>query len=315
MKKQLQFEIWEECNSKCKFCYLGKNNLLTPNHVKLKSLQLILDKISDLSIYDEYDVISYLGGEFFQGQLNTPEIKELFFKLMEETAWLLENKYIREVWIYATLTIGNQEDLYKSLEYFKQKEGLWILTSYDTLGRFHTKKMEDNWKYHMKNLHKLYPEIKFNTTTILSDDCIDKYLSGELSFKQMMEEFHTAFFFKQCGLGDCTKEEMNERLPGFLTTRDKFLKFLTKFKQDESEHMWTKLFNIQYRADTLYRNFNDDRHMQITIRNKDKKAELTTDNEIEMQLNECGHPLSYATYLDSNKCALCDKQLIEETVI
>ena len=87
MKKQLQFEIWEECNSKCKFCYLGKNNLLTPNHVKLKSLQLILDKISDLSIYDEYDVISYLGGEFFQGQLNTPEIKELFFKLMEKTAW------------------------------------------------------------------------------------------------------------------------------------------------------------------------------------------------------------------------------------
>lgn len=118
MKKQLQFEIWEECNSKCKFCYLGKINLLTPNHVKLKSLQLILDKISDLSIYDEYDVISYLGGEFFQGQLNTPEIKELFFKLMEKTAWLLENKYIREVWIYATLTIGNQEDLYKSLEYF-----------------------------------------------------------------------------------------------------------------------------------------------------------------------------------------------------
>ena len=56
----------------------------------------------------------------------------------------------------------------------------------DTMGRFHTKKMEDSWKYHMKNIYKLYPDIHFNTTTILTADCIEKYLNNEISFKSFI---------------------------------------------------------------------------------------------------------------------------------
>ena len=50
---------------------------------------------------------------------------------------------------------------------------------------FHSPKMEENWKFHMKNIHKMYPDIKFNTTVILSSDCIRKYLNDELSFQKM----------------------------------------------------------------------------------------------------------------------------------
>ena len=314
MKKQMQFELWDECNSKCTFCHLCNKNGNTPNNIKLEMLQDTLDKISDLSIYSEYNTIGFIGGEFFQGQLNTPEIKSKFMELMDKACWLLNNDYIDNVWINATLTIGNQDDLYAVLKRFEGHKGnLWILTSFDTLGRFHTQKMKDNWDYHMKNIHNLYPEIKFNITTILSEDCIDKYLNDELSFKDMMEEYHCSFFFKQCGNGSYTKEEMNTIIPHFFPPRDKFIDFLQKFRNEENDEMWNKLFNIHYRADSLYRNFNDKNHqMELNVRHKDSLNEIENDNKDEMETNECGHLKVYAAYIDCDECVLCDKLMIEE---
>lgn len=316
MSKQLQFELWEECNSKCKFCYLGKENNFTPNKLKIVACNNALEKISDMKNYPEYDTISYLGGEFFQGQMKDEMVKSSFMKLMKKTSDLLNTETIKQVWIYATLTIGNQEDLYETLKLFEGHKGeLWILTSYDTLGRFHTQKMEDNWSYHMKNIHKLYPDIKFNITTILSEDCIDKYLSNELSFKKMMEEYNCSFFFKQCGCPN-GKDEMIHSLPHFFPPRDKFLKFLTKFRKEESILMWDKLFNIKYRADLLYRNGNDEEHqMMENIRHKDSNKEIEIQTECsETRVNPCGHMASYTAYSDCDGCVMCDKLIIEEMI-
>ena len=315
--KQLQFELWQECNSKCVFCYLGKENNCTKDELKINACKNALKKISDLSIYKEYDTLSYLGGEFFQGQLNNPEVKTIFMELMKKTTELLNSGYIENVWIYATLTIGDQKDLYETLDLFKNHKGnLWVLTSYDTIGRFHTQKMLDNWKYHMHHIHELYPDIKFNITTILSEDCIEKYLSGELSFKKMMEEYNCAFFFKQCGWGDKSKEEFNKILPKFFPKRETFLKFLRKFKSEESPLMWDKMFNIKYRADSLYRNFNDINHQMVeNIRNKNSKKELQiSGNPAETETLKCGHLQSYQAYIDSDECVLCDKEMIDESM-
>lgn len=316
MGKQLQFELWEECNSKCKFCYLGRENNFTPDHLKINACKNALEKISDLSNYPEYDTLAYLGGEFFQGQMNNPSIKKAFMELMNKTVELLNKEIIKQVWIYATLTIGDQKDLYDVLKLFEGHKGdLWVLTSYDTLGRFHTKKMEDNWSFHMKNIHQLYPDILFNITTILSEDCIDKYLSGELSFKKMMEEYHSTFFFKQCG-ASTTKQDMMMKLNHFFPPREKFLKFLKKFRQEESPIMWDKLFNIKYRADMLYRNGNDEDHqMMENIRHKDSKNEVELNIQSpETATGPCGHLLVYYAYSDCDGCVLCDKQMIEELI-
>ena len=317
MGKQLQFELWEECGNGCKWCYLGDNNKHTPDEVKLNSLQNAYNTITDLSHYPEFNVLSYLGGEFFQGQLNTPEIKTSFMKLMATTADLLKEGYIDEVWIYATLTIGNQQDLYDTLKLFEGVTNkLWILTSYDTMGRFHSQKMEDNWKHHMRHIYELYPDIKFNTTTILTADCIDKYLKDEISFKQLSEEFHTMFFFKQVGCDDCSPREYNEKYNmNFVPKRSEFVKFLVKFKHNESELMWDKLFNIKYRCDVLYRNGNTlDESMQLNIRHKDAKEEIELSDKLskEMVVAECGHLKQYHAYCDCDGCVLCDKEMLND---
>ena len=295
-------------------CYLGTQNLCTPVEYKIESLDKAYEKICDMSLYPEYDTLAFIGGEFFQGQLNTPEVKDKFMKLMDKTAWLYDNGYIKHVWIYATMTIGDQKDLYETIERFNKKEELWILTSYDTIGRFHTPKMEETWKYHMKNIHKLYPEIKLNTTTILTQDFINKYLNDEFSVTGFMEEFNTATFLKPCcrieTLG--SKEEINQKIPGFYPTRDSFLQFLIKFRNQESEQMYDKLFNINYRADSLYRNFNDGEHMRLTTRHKDTYTETVQNNDGNDK--KCGHSEGYSAYIDSDGCAVCDKEMIRNMV-
>ena len=317
MDKQLQFELWRECNNHCTFCYLGKTNLHTPVDIKLNSLKNAYNVISDLSHYPEFTTIAYLGGEFFQGQLNTEEVRTEFMKLMKKTADLLRNNYIKEAWIYVTLTIGDQKDLYDTLKLFEGvTDKVWILTSYDTDGRFHSQKMEDNWDFHMKNIYRLYPDIRFNITTILSSDCIKKYLRDEISFKDMAEAYHASFFFKQVGCDEVGPREHNKVFNvDFVPTRKLFLDFLRKFKMQESALMWDKICNIQYRADVLYRNENDmDHQMIINIRHKDHRgAEIETeDNGKDTLVADCGHLMSYHAYSDCDGCVLCDKEMLSD---
>jgi hypothetical protein len=78
--------------------------------------------------------------------------------------------------------------------------------------------------------------------------------------------------------------------------------------------MWDKLFNIKYRADTLYRNGNDDDHqMMENIRHKDRKEEIELAWDApETKIASCGHLATYHAYCDCDGCVLCDKQMIDE---
>ena len=80
-----------------------------------------------------------------------------------------------------TLRSGNQDDLWDTIGRISNKGKLWICTSYDTSGRFHTAKMLEQWKYNMKELKTRFPEVNINTTTILTGDFIKKYMSGEFN--------------------------------------------------------------------------------------------------------------------------------------
>lgn len=315
--KTLQFELWQECNNKCDFCYLNVNNRFTADDIKVQSLKNTYEKISDLSNYKEYNCIGYIGGEFFQGQLKNPEVKQWFYKLMDKTAELYNSKIISSVWISATLTIGHQEDLYNILNKFNNHSNIWIITSWDSIGRFKTEKMKKNWEFHIQHLREVFPELKINTTIILTEDLIDRYLNGELVFTEFSKQYNTALFFKQCGSLVASKvftveDQMqakiasNKILPRFFPPRNKFIKFLIKFKNQETADMWTRLFNIQYRADNLIRNYNDG-HKTSSKRYKGSVMEVNEDGHL-----NCGHPLSYAAYIDCDNCVLCDAHRIAE---
>lgn len=321
----LQFELWEDCNTLCKFCYLGKNRNTDAN-VKIESLKATYEKICDNSIYEHYNVLSYIGGEFFQGQLSNPTVRELFFKVMQKTAELSDSGVLEQVWITASLTIGDQKDLYDTIDLFKDKSKVWICTSYDTIGRYQTDKMFETWDYHMKNLKKKYPNIQLNSSIILTGDLVQKYLNNKFSFTEYSNIYQSALFLKTPGIMSSQETTIENKAKFnndtglyFFPKRQDFLNFLTKFKYQETEYMYDKLYNIKYRADDLYKKTQANKELNsLSHRVKEQYINMFEDvfdkegDRIEIPVSKCGHLIRYQPYVDSNACFICDKMMIEE---
>ena len=337
-KKSFQWELWQYCNSLCTFCYLGEDNRI---HNKERQLQSMIDltKAIDNMDFNEYNNISLIGGEFFQGQLDDPEIHDKFFEIITRIFQLYVDKKIGSMWLTCTLTLGDQKHLYELLDLansmgvFPVEEygssGLWLCTSWDAKGRFHSSKMEENWNFHMKNIKKKYPWIKFNTTIILQQEFIDMYLENKFRVSSFMKEYSTTVFFKQCGIPsslhktldfpdnieitddlikEAAKKKFNKDFFVFYPTRDSFLRFLKKFYIEEQEY-YDRLFNISYRSDELHRYFLQDEHDRTHQRFKREYGI----EETGVKVLPCGHSDVYTPYIDSNRCCLCDRNIIEET--
>ena len=306
--KSMMFELWTECNSRCKFCYLGANNRSTPDKVKLHNMKKVSHIISDTFTEDleQYKAAGFIGGEFFQGQLNNPEVKTTFFNLCKQVFDLIEKDKIRDFWCYCTLTIGDQHDLYELLDLFdktitdKSKHDFWVLVSYDTWGRFHTPEMKANWEKHMLNIQKNYSFVKFNVTSILSQDFCEKVLSGEHNLLEFQKKFNiSSFFFKQPTktFDYDTKEEFAKVYPNWFLKRKTFIKFLEKLKQDDPA-LFDHVLNIIQRADDILQSGND-----YKGQHRDKITWEETDMET---IPKCGHVTPYQCYIDSDACCLCD---------
>lgn len=302
MKKQIQFELWPDCNTRCKFCYLC--NQTTDNEFKLKAIDYAFNKLSSVS-KEEFETIGFIGGEFFQGQLNS-EIKESFMKLMLLSNDLLSKGYVDNLWLTSSMIIGDQSDLYAVLDLLKNNlSKVWVLTSYDTIGRFHTQQLERNWKNNVCKLKQLYPNVNLNVTMILTKHLMDKYLENQIDFEEFKKLYNCDLYFKAPDLQRGRYKsnlEMNSYIPSFFPDRDTAIKFFVKMKQNDYA-CWNKLFDINYRADILIKNINEE-----VIRDKTNYNELYNNED---HLMKCGHFYSYNSYVQENGCILCDKLQID----
>ena len=318
MSLQIQYELWRECNCKCTYCTLGIDNCLTSNELKLQSMQTAIDEMKQFKS-NEHQTVGFIGGEFFQGQLNTPEIKSKFMELITEANNLLNNNIVKDLWLNASLLIGNQDDLYEAINLIDDKTKLWVLTSYDTIGRFHTSKMLDTWKYHMNKLHNDYPEVKLNTTSILTGDFIEKYLNDEFDIEDFKAKYHTNLFLKTTvkpgHLSHLTKQEINDKIGNFFPKQEKFQEFLFTYYSREGEDEYHKLFSNDLRADEVRKNFNDENKRNIKfIRDKNTLEETIDCIDEHIDNLSCGHSSIYQSYVDSDDCSICDKQQILDII-
>ena len=69
MNNFIQYELWKSCRNHCKFCYnYGQEDKLT----KIDSLNYFLNKLDEKEV-DNYNEIGFIGGEFFDNQLEDEE--------------------------------------------------------------------------------------------------------------------------------------------------------------------------------------------------------------------------------------------------
>lgn len=317
-----QYELWQSCNNNCVFCFnkeaAGK---LHPDHqiATLKEVLVDLDRVvkghaGNLSV-------ELIGGEFFQGQLSYSKVRDLFFQVIHKLRKLGDDGSLQQVCLFVTLTIGDQLDLYNALEILTgnqdSKMAVWVSTSYDTRGRFTNEKL-DNWKSHMKRL-SVMPRVYRNTTFIFTQDFAEKIVSGELDLYAFSNEYKTTLFFKHpmpnlinqarpepgldvLSLYNKAKKECLEETPWFLPKRSTAMKAMSII---HGLGYLDRFMNLQYRADDLARQFNEETGWDKTIRNKEKGIE-----SLDEEKNVCGHLVPYMCYSDSDKCIMCDKEIL-----
>jgi hypothetical protein len=316
MSKTLQYELWQECDNHCTYCTLGRNNIKTPKELKLLAINNALKDIKGLT-EGEVSTLGFIGGEFFQGQIDDTEVKNAFTNLLATSNKLLQDNVIKELWINATLT-KNNDSLYEILDnVITEKDKLWILTSYDRIGRFHTLDHFKNWEDNISKIHELYPEIRINTTMIITGDFIRGYLEDEIDLHEFEYKYGTCVYLKTPvkpdDLCDKTKEEINEKFKySFFPREIDFTKFLMKYREKEGIEAYTRLFSNELKAEELHKNYNDNVLRDITFtRNSEYKETLDCDKSVkDIEESKCGHSSIYKCFVDTDGCAICCKRLI-----
>lgn len=244
----IQFELWKDCSLGCKFCFNKKQKDVN----KIESLQFVLNKLDDSEMLD-YNEIGFIGGEFFNNELKDNDVKQLFYNLFKK----LSTMHFEKIYITGALMYDMQQYLIPFLNYLKKLkilEKVLLCTSYDLKYRFYTKEREDLWKNNMLTLHKLYPELKLHTETVITQYFIDAVLNDEFSITEFCNTYHTRLDYIEptSGLYYKDKQECMKDIPDFFPTKDSFIDFMMKTGVESNEIDLKTFLSMEIRSNKLY---------------------------------------------------------------
>lgn len=247
--KFLQYELWKDCCIGCKFCC----NKGQPDLNKVESLQFVINKLDDEEVYD-YNEIGFIGGEFFNREIEDEQVKSLFYKMFEK---LTKFDHIEKIYITTALIYDCNKLLFPFLTYLREIGILnkcLLCTSYDIAYRFYTEERKSLWKANVLKLHELYPELRLHTEIIVTQHFINAVLNDEFSITEFKKEFNTHVDYIEPGSGlfYIDKNECEKDIPGFFPTKESFVKFLAKTILQNKEIDPYTFCSMELRSSKLY---------------------------------------------------------------
>lgn len=299
--KLLQFELWKDCSNNCSFCWnRDLIHLLTSKEKKIEHINYVLSKLEeDIS---EYDVVSIIGGEFFEGQIKDLKVKEAFIKLIYKFVELLKSNKIEQVFIMLSLMKEDESDLDEIINIFKKEnvlhKVLWC-TSYDEEGRFHTEQQRQIW---YNNIEKYSQNIRIHVEMIMTEPMIQAIITERVNLEYFWSYNVSVDFIRprvhtSINHIDKTKEETSKIVPFIYPKRNTFLQFLS-YLQKKYPFKLKDLYDMEIRA------FDVVLVSENRIMHRDKEHYI---EDIELdKLLPCGHSDKFAGYCDSDKCMVCD---------
>ena len=264
--KFIQFELWKDCSMGCKFCC----NKGQPKIDKKESIQYVMDILNSDEI-NEYNEIGFIGGEFFNGELDS--VKEDFYKIFEIVSTL---KFDR-IYITASLMYDMDTSLLPFLHYLetlKIIDKVMICSSFDTMYRFKSHTESERWKFNMKRLKEIFPSITLHTEIILTEAFMESVLSDEFNIENFRNYFNSGLDFIEpsSGLFYYDKIEASKDLPKFFPYKSTFIKFLKKVSVDNNWIDLNTLLTMELRSNKLYFIANGQRLVANDRRNGDGKC-------------------------------------------
>ena len=299
--RALQVELWENCDNNCPFCYLRKDRTLSTPQYQLRAIRNANDILDSLP--PEFDAFGLIGGEFFNGQLSDKTVKEEFIALVNRAAKLAEDDKIKQVWITASLT-GNLNELLECLQGIKDRNKVFICTSYDTIGRFSNENVRSMWFSYVKQLKEM--GFTMHTQAICTQAFVNEALNTDIL--RRLSEF-SMFDFKCPGpfRADYLNSKhrdllwyrtlLNHSIPEFhphffIEDRSSFIRFLYKIYTQFGPEKLAAFCSNEVRSDTV--------HLLPINKVVDNRWESDSENA------PCGHPWDSFCYINSDKCARCD---------
>lgn len=267
MGKFIQYEIWKDCNNHCAFCFNKGQKLID----KRICINRIMNKLDDPEV-DEYDEIGFIGGEFFDNQLQDNEIKILFYNLLNKVIKRIQEGKVNKFYLTSSLLFNINNYLTPLLDYFRVNNVLdkvLLCTSYDLKYRFHTEKLRTLWENNMIELHTSYPELRLHTEMIVTELFMNAILNQEFDLKEFKEKYHTALDFIETssGLYYKDKEDMNKALPDFFPRKATVIKFLKYIYSNDVGIDTSTFLNKKLHSDKIY-NYYNGKETVITNRHK-----------------------------------------------
>lgn len=279
----IQYELWKDCNNHCKFCFnKGQKDI-----DKIESLKFVLERLHDEEELKNYNEVGFIGGEFFDGQLNDPEIEKLFYKLFDRCKELIDQGKIHKVYITSSL-ICPCDHLLPFVVYLENLgiiKNCLLCTSYDLKYRFHTQQLKELWEGNMEILHDNFPDLKVHTEMIATGFFMQAVLDGTFNIPEFCEKFHTTIDYIEPGSGfyyydkaACAKD-----MPDFFPTKDQAIKFIKKAILTDKVIDPNTFLSSEIRSDKIYNIYNGKRvmmcgrrksNMTITLKDLDVKYEL-----------------------------------------
>lgn len=292
-RRFIQYNLWKNCNNNCEFCF-NRGGTLSNTKDKIDILNFVIEKLNSIET-DNYNEIGFIGGEFFDNQLNNNIVKEKFYELFRICADKYKNHKITKLYIATSLIFNINTYLIPFIQFLNSLNLLPITlfcTSYDTKYRFHSNLDLELWQNNMIELQK-YLKNKIHTEIIVSDFFIDAVQSGNLNLLEFVNKFNTSIDFIEPTFIDYyeTKENTLKLLKDFFPTRKKFLNFVKEMCFEKNIINIDSFLSIKLRSDTSYYQLADKSWVKIDNRWQSDVR----------RIDKFGKPKEIYSYSDSDK--------------
>ena len=295
--KLVQIELWLDCPVNCRFCCLGKFKKITSDTYKISIMEKAINLLDEIN-WGEYDKLAIIGCEIFYGEYS-PQLAELFNKFIEKIIIFLRKNVIKRFYIMTSLMYLNNY-FYNMIEQFKEwglSDKILICSSYDTKYRFNqVNKIEfdKNVKYLNNNKIGMHFEI------ILTQFFIDDYMNKNNELMNIISNYPIDIL-RPARSWKMKKEDQPQ---DFFPKRVAYMQWLSDLKGTNKELLFS-LFDMKNRASLVY-----------CLSNGTEIVRGSNNiDDIQHNINQCGHDDLYCCYGDSDECIVCDtnkfKRLIE----
>lgn len=306
-RNMLQYGVWPNCTNSCDFC-LRLNRKPCTKEEQAFWLEAINENVKHIDWQSKFPYgISLLGGELYY--IKDQHLQSLFLTLIQTIIDCVLKPCPKAR--YSTVTNGLYEPsfLYKVIDTIKNQVGIEkvdVNFSYDLKYRYKT---ETARQLALSNILAFQKRYNYNVGVqmILTQYVIDLWKNRQFDVNQFLKEV-----IPGCNLAFLYPHPIHtgKKLDDFQFKRSDFLEFVQYLKQASYE-TYINFINSTKNSGTFKYTGLRHRGEKDWQKLKIQQPVLSDGKEI---LAECGHSILYRCYADSDKCVLCDLELLDESL-